>query len=107
MVGCLFHLVFYHRTQSLKINYFLASNTIINMLPNRNQACKVSDLGTNHLLIIGRLKVVDEPLDQFIFHHGWKHLHRKLAPPLEILTEKFPSSFLSSEELCGWELSQY
>ena len=77
------------------------------MLPNRNQACKVSDLGTNHLLIIGRLKVVDEPLDQFIFHHGWKHLHRKLAPPLEILTEKFPSSFLSSEELCGWELSQY
>ena len=69
-----FHLLFYHKTQSLGIDYFLTPNTLINTLPNRNQACKVSGLGTNHLLILGRLKVNDEPLDHFIFHHGRKHL---------------------------------
>ena len=74
MVGCLFHLLFYHRIQSLKIDYFLTPNTHINALPNKNQACEVSDLGTNHLLIVRRLKVIDEPLDHFVFHHGRKHL---------------------------------
>ena len=63
------------------------------MLLNRNQAYKVSDLGTDHLLVIGRLKVIDEPLDQFIFHHRRKHLHGKLKPPLGILTKNSPFFF--------------
>ena len=72
--GCLFHLLFYHRIQSFKIDYFLAPNTLINTLTNRDQACQVSDLGTDHLLMVRSLKVIDEPLDHFVFHHGRKHL---------------------------------
>ena len=56
------------------IDYFLAPNTLINALPNRNQAYEVSDLGIDHLLIVKRLKVINEPLDHFVFHHGRKHL---------------------------------
>ena len=37
------------------------------MLPNRNQACEVSDLGTDHLLIVRRLKFINEPLDQHFY----------------------------------------
>ena len=70
----LFYLLFYHRTQSLRIDYLLASNTLIHTLSNRNQACKVSDLGIDHLLVIRRLMVIDEPLDHLIFHHRRKHL---------------------------------
>ena len=40
--SCLFHLLFYHRIQSLRVDYFLAPNTLINTLPNRNQACEVT-----------------------------------------------------------------
>ena len=72
--GCLLHLLFYHRIQSLRIDYLLAANTLINALLNRNQACKVSDLGTNHLLVVRRLKVINEPFDNFFFHNGGKHL---------------------------------
>jgi len=58
-----------------KINDFLSPNTFINMFPNRNQANEVSDLGTDHLLVVRRLKVVDEPFDHLIFHHRRKHLY--------------------------------
>jgi len=72
----LFYLLFYHRTQSLRIDYLLASNTLIHTLPSRNQACEVSDLGIDHLLIIRRLIAIDEPFDHLIFHHRRKHLDR-------------------------------
>ena len=36
VVGCLFYLLFYHRIQSLRVEYFLAPNTLINILPNMN-----------------------------------------------------------------------
>ena len=72
--SCLLHLLFYHRVQSFRVNYILAPNTLINVLPNRNQACEVSDLGTDHLLIVRRLKVINESLDHLVFHHRRKHL---------------------------------
>ena len=34
----------------------------------------MSDLGANHLLIVRRLQVVDEPLDHLIFQHGGLYL---------------------------------
>ena len=74
VADCLVHLLFYHRIQSHKIDNFLTSNTLINPFPNRNQACKVNDLGTNHLLVVRRLKVINEPFDHLLFHHGRKHL---------------------------------
>ena len=42
---------------------------LINMLPNRDEASEMSDLGANHLLIVRRLEVVNEPFDHLIFHH--------------------------------------
>ena len=72
--SCLFHLLFYHRIQSLRIDCFLAPNTLINMLPNRNQACEVSDFGIDHLLIVRRLEVINEPFNHFILHYRRKHL---------------------------------
>ena len=86
--GCLFHLLFY---QSLRIDYFLAPNTLNNVLPNRNQAYEVSDLGTNHLLVVRRLEVINEPFDHLVFHHRGKHLGDYLTPPLGILMERFPT----------------
>ena len=74
IISFLFHLLFYYRIQSLKIDYFLAPNALINTLSNKNQACEVNDLGIDQLLIVRRLKVINEPLDNFDFHHGRKHL---------------------------------
>lgn len=73
-ISYLFHLLFYHRIQSLGIDYLLTPYTLINGLPNRNQTCEVSELGTDHLLLVRRLKVIVEPLDHVIFHHGRKRL---------------------------------
>ena len=42
---------------------------LINMLPNRDEASEMSDLGANHLLIVRRLEVVNEPFDHLVFHH--------------------------------------
>ena len=49
----------------------------------------MSDLGANHLLIVRRLEVVNEPLNHLIFHHGKLHLCGQLTPPLGILSERF------------------
>ena len=101
MTGWLFHLLFYHRIQSLNIDYFLTPNTLINILPNRNWACKVSDLGTDYLLIVRRLKVTNEPLDHFVFHHGRKHLDGLLVPPLGLLIERFPTLLFCPLKNCA------
>ena len=90
VASCLLHLLFYHRIQSLRIDYFLASNTHVNTVPNRNQACEVSDLGTDHLLIGRRLKVIDEALG-LLAHATFRHTHRKIPH----------FSFLSPEERCN------
>ena len=62
-------LLFHQGIKDSRVNDLLGLNTLINMLPNRNQASKISDLGTNHLLIVRRLKVINEPLNHLIFHH--------------------------------------
>ena len=49
----------------------------------------MSDWGTDHLLIVKRLKVIDDALDHFVFHHGRKHLCGYLVLPLGILMELF------------------
>ena len=66
----LFHMLFYHRIQSLRINYLLAPNTFINTLPNRNQAYEVSNLGTDYLLVVRRLEVINESLYHLIIMGG-------------------------------------
>ena len=68
------NLLFYHGTQRLAIHDLLASNTLVNALPNRDEAREMSDLGADHLLIARRLEVVNEPLDHLIFHHVVLHL---------------------------------
>ena len=72
-VGHFLDLLFNHGTQ-IRVHDFLAPNTLVNTLPNRDDASKMSDLGANHLLIVRRLKVVNEPFDHIIFHHGGLHL---------------------------------
>lgn len=91
VADCLFHLLFYHGAQGFRINDFLALNTPINMFLNKNQASRVNDLGTDHHFIVRRFKVVDEPFNHLLFHHGRKHLCGYLTPPLGILTKKFPT----------------
>ena len=66
--------MFNHGTQRLSIHDFLTLNTLVNVLPNRDEATKLSDLGANHLLIVKRLEVVNEPFNHLIFHHGGLHL---------------------------------
>ena len=107
VADCLVHLLFYHRIQSHKIDNFLTSNTLINPFPNRNQACKVNDLGTNHLLVVRGLRL---SMNHLIISSSimggstcagssrtFGHTHGKIPH----------SSFLSFKELCSWELSQY
>ena len=72
--SCLFNLFYYHIIQNFRIDYFLALNTLTNVLPNKKQACEVSDLGIDHLLVVRRLKVINEPFDHLVFHHRRKHL---------------------------------
>ena len=67
--GHFLNLLFDHGTQRLKIHDLLAPNTFVNTLPNRDEASKMSDFGAGHLLIVRRLKVVNEPIDHLIFHH--------------------------------------
>ena len=68
------NLLFDHGTQRLGIHDLLAFDILINMLLNRDKASKMSDLGADHLLIVTRLEVVNEPFDHLIFHHGGLHL---------------------------------
>ena len=63
----------------------------------------MSDLGTNHLLIIRRLKVINEPLDHFVFYHGRKHLGSQLEPPFSIFIERFPSLLFNPLKNCAVE----
>ena len=91
VAGLSLDLLFNHGTQRLGIHDLLAPNTLINALPNRDEASEISDLGNNHFLIVRRLEVVDEPLDHFIFHHGGLHLCNQLTPPLGILSKRFPA----------------
>ena len=67
-------LLFNHGTQRLAIHDLLASNTLVNALPNRDEASEISDLGADHLLIVRRLEVVNEPLNHLILHHVMLHL---------------------------------
>ena len=66
--------LFNHGNQKLGIHDLLALNTLVNALPNGDEASKMGDLGADYLLIVRRLEVVDEPLDNLIFHHGGLHL---------------------------------
>ena len=61
------NLLFNHGTQRLGIHDLVAPNTLVNVLPSRDEAGEMSDLGADHLLIVRRL-------DHFIFHHGGLHL---------------------------------
>ena len=63
-------LLFNYGTQRLRIHDLFAPNTLINLLSNRDEASEMSDLGADHLFIVRRLEVVDEPLNHLIFHHG-------------------------------------
>ena len=60
-------LLFNHGTQRLNIHDLFAPNTLVNALPYRDEASKMSDLGADHLLIVRRLEVVNEPLNHLIF----------------------------------------
>ena len=60
-------LLFNHGTQGLGIHDLLVPHTLVNALPNKDEASKISDLGANHLLIVRRLVVVDEPLDHLMW----------------------------------------
>ena len=66
--------LFHQRIADSWVNDLLGLNTLIDTLSNRNQARKTSVLGTDHLLIVKRLKVINEPLNHLIFHHGRLHL---------------------------------
>ena len=52
----------------------LAPNALLNMLPNRDEASKMKDLGADHLFIVRRVEVVNKPFDHLIFSHGGLHL---------------------------------
>ena len=68
--GHFLNLLFDHGNQRLVIHDLLAPNTLVNMLPDRDEASKMGDLDADLLLIVRRLKVVNEPFYQLIFHHG-------------------------------------
>ena len=72
--GHFLDLLFNHVTQRLGIHDLFAPNALINALPNRDEASKMSELGADNILIVKRLEVVNEPLDQLIFHHRRLHL---------------------------------
>ena len=55
-------LLFNHGTQILSVHDLLTPNTLINVLPNKDEASKMRDLGANHLLIVKRLEVINEPV---------------------------------------------
>ena len=67
-------LLFNHGTQRLGIHDLLAPNTLVNALPNRDEASEMSYLGADHLLIVRRLEIINEPLDHLILHHGGLYL---------------------------------
>ena len=67
-------LLFNHVTQRLGIHDLFAPDALINALPNRDEASKMSELGADNILIVKRLEVVNEPLDHLIFHHRRLHL---------------------------------
>ena len=67
-------LLFNHGTQGLGIHDLLTPNTLVNALPNRDEASKMSDLGADHFLVIRRLAVINEPLNHLILHLGGLHL---------------------------------
>ena len=67
-------LLFNHGTERLDIHDRFALNTLVNALPNKDEASKMSDLGADHLFIVRRLEVVDEPLNHLILHHEGLHL---------------------------------
>ena len=71
--GHFLNLLFDHGTQRLGVHNLLALNTLINMLHNRDEASKMSDLGVDYLLIARRLEVVNRPLNHLIFHHEGLH----------------------------------
>ena len=48
-------LLFNHGTQRLRIHDLLAPNTLVNALPNRDEASEMGDLGADHLLIVRRI----------------------------------------------------
>ena len=49
------NLLFNHGTQRIRIHDLFSPNTLINVLPNRDEASKMGDLGVDHLLIVRRL----------------------------------------------------
>ena len=59
-------LLFNHGTQRLGIHDLLAPNTLVNVLPNKDEASEMIDFGADHLLIVRRLEVINEPLDLLI-----------------------------------------
>ena len=67
-------LLFNHGTQRLGIHDLVAHNTLVNVLPSRDEAGEMSDLGADHLLIVRRLEIINEPLDHLTLHHGRLHL---------------------------------
>ena len=74
VAGHFLNLLFDHGTQRLGIHDLLTFNTLVNTLPKRDEARKMSDLGADHLLIVRRFKVVNKPFDHLIFHYGGLHL---------------------------------
>ena len=68
--GHFLDLLFNHGTQGFGIHDLLAPNTLVNTLPNKDEASKMSDLGANHLLLVRRLMVVNKPFNHLIFHYG-------------------------------------
>ena len=48
-------------------------------------------MDVDHILIVRRLEVINEPLDHLILHHGVLHLCSYLTSPLGILMEGFPT----------------
>ena len=58
----------------------------------------MSDLDANHLLIVRRLEVVNEPFDHLIFHHGGLRLCSQLTPPLGIFQERLPTLLFYSHK---------
>ena len=62
VAGHFLNLLFVHGTQRLGIHDLLTPNTFVDTLLDRDEASKISDLGADHLLIVRRLEVVNEPI---------------------------------------------
>ena len=60
--GHFLNLLFDHGTQILEIHDLFTPNTFVDTLLDRDEASKISDLGADHLLIVRRLEVVNEPI---------------------------------------------